>query len=121
MVVLTPADPDRFNGTVLVEWLNVSGGIDAPALWFMAHREIVRSGYGYVAVSVQRVGVEGGESLGGIPGMSLKALDPVRYASLHHPGDAFAYSIFSQAGAAIREQCGRNMLSRWESHSRRSS
>ena len=103
MVVLTPADPDRFNGTVLVEWLNVSGGIDAPALWFMAHREVVRSGYGYVAVSVQRVGVEGGESLGGIPGMSLKAMDPVRYASLHHPGDEFAYSIFSQAGAAVRE------------------
>ena len=106
MVVLTPTDPDRFNGTVLVEWLNVSGGIDAPALWFMAHREIVRSGYGYVAVSVQRVGVEGGESLGGIPGMSLKALDPARYASLHHPGDTFAYSIFSQAGAAIREKLG---------------
>ena len=106
MVILTPTDPDRFNGTVLVEWLNVSGGIDAPALWFMAHREIVRSGYGYVAVSVQRVGVEGGESLGGIPGMSLKALDPARYASLHHPGDTFAYSIFSQAGAAIREKLG---------------
>ena len=26
-----------------------------------------------------------------------------RYAELHHPGDAFAYSIFSQAGAAVRE------------------
>ena len=45
MVVLTPDDPARFNGTVLVEWLNVSGGIDAPAVWMMAHREIIRTGY----------------------------------------------------------------------------
>ncbi len=45
IVVLTPDDPARFDGTVVVEWLNVSGGIDAPALWFMAHREMVRAGY----------------------------------------------------------------------------
>src|SRR5690242_14506657 len=46
MVALKPVDASRFNGTVLVEWLNVSGGIDAPAVWFMAHREILREGYG---------------------------------------------------------------------------
>ena len=40
MVVLRPADPAKFNGTVIVEWLNVSGGLDAPADWFAAHREI---------------------------------------------------------------------------------
>ena len=56
MVVLTPTDKSAFNGTVIVEWLNVSGGIDAPAVWLMAHREIVRAGYAYVAVSAQRVG-----------------------------------------------------------------
>ena len=67
IVVLTPstARTAAFNGTVLVEWLNVSGGIDAPAVWFMAHREIARAGYAYVAVSAQRVGVEGGDSLVG--------------------------------------------------------
>jgi Alpha/beta hydrolase domain len=97
MVVLTPADPTSFNGTVLVEWLNVSGGIDAPALWFMAHREVTRQGCAYVAVSAQRVGVEGGVSLGGAD-MSLKTLDPQRYGDLHHPGDAFAFDIFSQVG-----------------------
>ena len=102
MVVLTPADPTRFNGTVLVEWLNVSGGIDAPAVWMMAHREIVRAGYAYVAVSAQRVGVEGGVNLMGVD-MSLKGQDPKRYAALHHPGDAFCYDIFSQAGRLVRE------------------
>jgi len=101
IVVLTPADPAHFNGTALVEWLNVSGGIDAPAVWMMAHREILRAGYAYVAVSAQRVGVEGGASLLGFD-MSLKSQDPERYAALRHPGDAFAYDIFSQTGELVR-------------------
>ena len=101
IVVLTPSDPARFNGTVLVEWLNVSGGIDAAAVWMMAHREMLRAGYAYVAVSAQRVGVEGGESLLGAD-MSLKTQDPQRYAALHHPGDAFSYDIFSQIGGLIK-------------------
>jgi hypothetical protein len=101
IVVLTPTDHAAFNGTVIVEWLNVSGGIDAPAVWFMAHREIARAGYAYVAVSAQRVGVEGGVSLVGAD-MSLKAQDPDRYSRLSHPGDAFAYDIFSQAGSLVK-------------------
>ncbi|BBZ72992.1 alpha/beta hydrolase domain-containing protein [Mycobacterium paraseoulense] len=109
MAVLTPTDPARFNGTALVEWLNVSGGIDAPAVWMMAHREIVRAGYAYVAVSAQRVGVDGGASLLGVD-MSLKNQDPTRYAPLHHPGDAFSYDIFSQIGAALGNDAGTGVL-----------
>ena len=101
IVVLRPADPAKFNGTVIVEWLNVSGGIDAPADWFMAHREIMRSGYAYVAVSAQKVGIEGGASLGA--DMSLKKTNPARYQSLAHPGDAYAFDIFSQAGSILRD------------------
>ncbi|MGD1239676.1 alpha/beta hydrolase domain-containing protein [Mycobacterium seoulense] len=109
MAVLSPTDPARFNGTALVEWLNVSGGIDAPAVWMMAHREIVRAGYAYVAVSAQRVGVDGGASLLGVD-MSLKIQDPTRYAPLHHPGDAFSYDIFSQVGAVIRNAADTGVL-----------
>src|SRR5271166_5956113 len=101
IVALTPTDPATFNGTVLVEWLNVSGGIDAPAVWMMAHREIARAGYAYVAVSAQQVGIEGGANLMGFD-MSLKSQDATRYAPLHHPGDAFSYDIFSQIGALIK-------------------
>lgn len=108
-VVLTPADHARFNGTVLVEWLNVSGGIDAPAVWLMAHREMARSGCAYVAVSVQRVGVEGGTSLLGAQ-MSLKSQDPQRYSALHHPGDAFSYDIFSRVGLLIKDAARNGVL-----------
>ncbi len=108
MVVLKPADSAKFNGTVVVEWLNVSGGIDAPAIWFMAHRELVREGYAYVAVSAQQVGIEGGASLGF--DMSLKKQDPERYWHLSHPEDAYSYDIFTQVGRLIRAATGSGVL-----------
>jgi hypothetical protein len=101
MVVIRPSDPARFNGTVLVEWLNVTAGQDTPADWMLAHREMLRKGYAYVAVSAQKVGVEGGESVMG-QGVPLKTADAARYAKLSHPGDAFAFDIFSQAGKALK-------------------
>jgi hypothetical protein len=36
--------------------------------------------------------------------MSLKSQDPQRYSPLHHPGDAHAYDIFSQAGRLARNE-----------------
>ncbi len=54
IVALRPIDDADWNGTAIVEWLNVSGGIDAPAVWLMAHREIARAGYAYVVVSAQK-------------------------------------------------------------------
>lgn len=111
IVALTPNDAATFNGTVIVEWLNVSGGIDAPAVWMMAHREMVRDGYAYVGVSAQKVGVDGGQTITGID-MSLKTQNPDRYSALHHPGDAFAFDIFSQVGALVKEASGDGVVGR---------
>jgi hypothetical protein len=101
-IVVCRPDDDAFNGAAIVEWLNVSGGIDAPAVWFMAHREIIRAGYAYVAVSAQEVGIEGGDNLVGAD-MSLKAQNSERYSSLHHPGDQFSYDMYSQIGRLARD------------------
>jgi hypothetical protein len=103
ILVHRPADTARFNGTVLVEWLNVSGGVDASPDWTFLHREIMRSGYAWVGVSAQSVGVHGGQSLMGTDSeMSLTQVDPERYGSLSHPGDVFSFDIYSQAGAVSR-------------------
>ena len=102
IVALTPTDSSAFNGTVLVEWLNVSGGIDAPAVWFMAHREMIREGYAYIAVSAQKVGVDGGLTITGFD-MSLKTQNPQRYTALNHPGDAYSYDMFTQVGRLVRD------------------
>ncbi len=101
IVVVRPADPKTFNGTVAVEWLNVTGGLDAGPDWTYSHRELLRSGFAYVGVSAQKVGVEGGQSLGG-SGMPLKKANPARYGALVHPGDQYSFDMFSQAGEAVR-------------------
>jgi Alpha/beta hydrolase domain len=105
MVVIRPGYDDHFNGTVIVEWLNVSGGTDAPADWNYLHREIERSGYVYIGVSAQRGGVEG-TSLGMPGALPLKKADPDRYKSLVHPGDGWAFDIISAAGRAVGKVLG---------------
>lgn len=102
ILVLRPIDAARFDGTVVVEWLNVSGGLDAAPDWIGLHTELVRSGNAWVGVSAQYVGVDGGSAVLGNTSTSLKRIDPERYGSLVHPGDSFSYDIFSQAGRAIR-------------------
>ena len=97
IVVIRPAKAAHFNGNVVVEWLNVSGGVDFGPVWNVTRRELVRSGTAYVAVSAQRVGIEGGLSFTAA-GLPLKKVNPARYGRLHHPGDAFSFDIFSQIG-----------------------
>ncbi len=101
MLVVRPERADRFNGTVVVHWQNVSAGFEQPA---PSDGEVFE-GYAWVGVSAQEVGLYGHP-----PGMdrlrSRRALpllehDPERYASLHHPGDQGAFDIFLQAGLAV--------------------
>lgn len=95
LVVVRPIDPEDFNGTVIVEWMNVTAGSDTPPDWIMAHNEFVRMGYAWVGVSAQAVGVNALKNSGGFVG--------ARYASLLHPGDSYSYSIFSHAGERAKE------------------
>jgi hypothetical protein len=100
-VVRRPLDAARWNGSVVVEWFNVSGGLDASPDWSFVHRHLLREGFAYVGVSAQKVGIDGG----GFSAMSfpLKKMNAERYGSLVHPGDAFAFDVFSQTGRAVRE------------------
>jgi hypothetical protein len=71
LVVRRPANLSDFNGTVLVEWINVTNGFDAENTWFFSWEHILRAGYVWVGVSAQRVGVN-----------ALKAWSPSRYGTL---------------------------------------
>jgi hypothetical protein len=110
ILVYRPVKPKKFKGTVVVEWLNVSGGVDAAPDWITAHTELIRSGFAWMGVSAQFVGVEGGTSIVGLGAAGLKTVDPARYGSLAHPGDSFSYDIFSQAAQAIRQPAGASPL-----------
>ncbi len=112
IVVLRPNNPKKFNGTVVVEWMNVSGGFDTQPIWQYCNREFQRSGTAYVGVTAQKVGIEGnqGFGLGQAIGEHLKKADPERYGSLNHPGDAFSFDIFSQVGRLIKHSNNSKVL-----------
>lgn len=104
----------QFSGVVLVEWMNVTSGTDIATDYGFVSEEIVRSGHAWVGVSVQNVSVNGseGDFVGGglIDTRGLKVIDPDRYGDLDHPGDSFAYDIYTQAGAAVAGLAGTSVL-----------
>ena len=102
IVVYRPTDPKKFDGTVSLEWLNVTGEVDSGANWTMSHREGIRQGMAWVGVTAQKVGIVGGSNKL-VASQALLNADPVRYGSLNHPGDQFAYDIYSQAAQAVRK------------------
>ena len=113
VIVRRPAAAEDFSGTVLVEWFNVSA-IEAAPDWGYLSEEIGREGHAYIGVSAQAQGVEGGDTIldvdvdaeaaadAGVAAdtSGLKNIDPQRYGDLVHPGDAYAYDLFSQIGRA---------------------
>jgi hypothetical protein len=92
MIVRRPSDPQKFNGTVVVEWLNVTAGYDVDIEWTSVAQYFLRSGYAFAGVSAQAAGVA-----------ALKKWDPVRYGGLNIVDDGQSYDIFTQAAAAVRQ------------------
>lgn len=119
VIVRRPEDPAAFSGTVLVEWFNVSA-IEAAPDWGYISEEIAREGHAYIGVSAQAQGIEGGETLltvevdeaeaaeAGVDTdkSGLRNVDPARYGTLSHPGDAYAFDIFNQVGRVAHESPG---------------
>jgi hypothetical protein len=102
ILVRRPASPAKFNGTVVVEWLNVSFQVDVDPDYLYESQELLKQGYAWVGVSAQQLGVQGL--------LGLKQWDPKRYHALHHPGDTFSYSIFSQAAKSLIDPLGAHPL-----------
>jgi hypothetical protein len=101
MRVIRPTDPAKFNGTVVVEWTNVTNGYDTPVWWLKPKAFYLREGYAYVEVSAQNAGLSNQPN-------GLRNWSPTRYGSLNVnaggtlPTDVLSYDIFSQAAAAVR-------------------
>ncbi|MGH9033092.1 MAG: alpha/beta hydrolase domain-containing protein [Acidimicrobiia bacterium] len=103
VLVRRPRRAADFNGTVVVEWLNVTSRVDVDVDFGFMAEELLRGGYAWVGVSAQEVAITstgGGQFGAGAQG--LRAWDPERYGTLEHPGDDFSYDIFTQVGRALR-------------------
>ncbi|HSW05633.1 alpha/beta hydrolase domain-containing protein [Aquabacterium sp.] len=112
IIVRRPANAARFNGTVIVEWFNVTLGQDIDFNWATSRGHLMREGYAYVGVSAQRVGVErlktwSAARYGDLavvapettPKDPLQAGDALRW----DVSDVLSWDIFSQTVKALRE------------------
>ncbi len=100
--------PNKFNGTLAVEWTNVTIGVDFEFATAESSEYLLREGYAVAIVSAQRVGVE-----------RLKTWSPQRYPGLSVdvnkcgvsgtslcPGDPLSYDIFAQITQALKDNVG---------------
>ncbi len=94
IIVTRPSSPGRFNGNVMLDWVNVTAQFENAVDTVEAHEYLLRTGWAYVHVSAQSAGIC-------CTPLTPKVWDPVRYADLNHPGDDFANDIFSQVARAI--------------------
>lgn len=106
ILVRRPVSPARFNGRVIVEWYNVTGGQDLEFVFGAMRDHLVDQGYVWIGVSAQRVGVE-----------ALRTSNPARYGAMNvtasnddpaggqvdDRSDVLSYDIYAQIGAALRK------------------
>jgi hypothetical protein len=91
LLVRYPTNPSKFNGTVVVEWLNDTTGGDQDPVWSEIYNQALSQGYAYVGVTAQTAGMT-----------ELKTWDAQRYGALGDSNDGQSYGIFSQAAEVAR-------------------
>ncbi len=92
LLVRYPTNPAKFNGTVVVEWLNDTTGGDQDPVWSEIYKQVFSQGYAYVGVTAQTAGMN-----------ELKSWDSERYGALGDSNDGQSYDIFTQAAEAVRD------------------
>jgi hypothetical protein len=105
MLVRRPADPRRFNGTVVIEPLNPSANFDIAGVWDRSRDYFVRTGTIFVGWSSKSIIVD----------RTLKGFNPTRYAALNWPYvpspdnnvndgvyDGITFDIAAQIGALFK-------------------
>jgi hypothetical protein len=105
MLVRRPADPRKFNGTVVIEALNPSANFDIAGVWDRSRDYFVRTGTIFVGWSSKSVIID----------RALKPFNPTRYAALNWPFvqspdnspndgvyDGITFDIAAQIGALFK-------------------
>jgi hypothetical protein len=103
IIVTRPVEAADFNGTVLLDWVNVTAQFENAVDSVETRELLLRDGYAFVHVSAQAAGLDGTP-------LTPKQWDPVRYAAISHPGDEWAFDMFSQIAQAFRTVPGPGSL-----------
>ncbi|WP_454852556.1 alpha/beta hydrolase domain-containing protein [Promicromonospora soli] len=107
-VIVRAPDARQFNGSLVVEWANVTLGLDGEFVFNEAHEHLLREGYAVAVVSAQRAGVE-----------RLKTWSPERYGDLSVDvnacgasgtdlctDDPLSFDILAQVSKALKDNRG---------------
>jgi hypothetical protein len=103
IVVFRPERERDFNGTVLLDWVNVTAQFENAVDSMEAREMLLREGFAFVHVSAQAAGLC-------CTPLTPQGWDPVRYAAISHPGDKFSFDIFAQVARAMRTSTGLDPL-----------
>lgn len=120
VLVRTP-DAAAFNGTLVVEWANVTAGQDIDFAFAESWEYLLSEGYAVAVVSAQNVGVErlktwSPERYGNLS-IAVDNVDPVDgsaiddcglTAALNCPGDPLSWDIMTQVSKALKDNAGDN-------------
>jgi hypothetical protein len=101
LIVRRPADPRRFNGSLVIEWWNSTAGFDSAPSWDVSAEYFAREGFVYVGVTNSTTAIaflRGGCRLFGIFPPSCGT----RYASLSLPDNGLAYEAISQIAYLLK-------------------
>ena len=109
VLVRTP-DPSAFNGTLVVEWANVTVGQDVDFAFAESYDYLLSEGYAVAVVSAQRVGVErlktwSAERYGDLS-VAASNIDPVTGGAVDPTNDPLAYDIYTQITRALQSNSG---------------
>ncbi|MGB8707762.1 MAG: alpha/beta hydrolase domain-containing protein [Dehalococcoidia bacterium] len=100
MLVRRPADPKKFNGNVIVEFMNPTANYDMASGWPCFNQYMMRNGDAWVGITCRGVTIR-----------ALKKFDPTRYEPLSLAKErAQAWDIFTQVGALLKSKDKSNPL-----------
>lgn len=116
-VLVRAPKASQFNGTLVVEWANVTAGQDIDFAFAESYAHLLREGYAVAVVSAQRIGVD-----------RLKTWSPRRYPDLtvtadntdpqtgekidtcppgaNCPGDPLSWDVMTQVSKALKDNAG---------------
>ena len=110
VIVRRPKSSRQFNGTVILEWINVvpMRRYDFESDWNLSHEHLMRRGFAHVGASLQTHGIDSPTG--------LKAWNASRYGSLDVTAggtfmdDQLSVAIFSQVAQALKTPRGTSLL-----------
>lgn len=104
--------PDRraFNGTLVVEWANVTTGQDVDFAWAESYDYLLREGYAVAVVSAQHVGVDRLNTWSparyGTLTIAADNTDPQTGVTLDPTHDPLSWDIYTEVSEALKQDAG---------------